>query len=128
MKVNSIILATKMVQVTSEAKARPIITALTMMSADMNIDQGDNSRIPAAGFSSLLSPSAGVAAGVAADGPAVAGACAGVAPEGAVIAGGAACNAGTAGGVPKTEGSCAAGRCWAMAAEATAIIVNAVSD
>ena len=62
MKVNSIILATKMVQVTNEAKARPIITALTMMSADMNIDQGDNSRIPAAGFSSLLSPSAGTAA------------------------------------------------------------------
>ena len=34
----------KMVQVTSEAKASPIITALTMMSADMNIDHGDNSR------------------------------------------------------------------------------------
>ena len=64
MKVNSIILATKMVQVTSEAKARPIITALTMMSADMNIDQGDNSRRPAAeaGFNNLLSPSAGAAA------------------------------------------------------------------
>ena len=33
----------KTVQVTSEAKARPIITALTMISADRNIDQGDNS-------------------------------------------------------------------------------------
>jgi hypothetical protein len=35
-----------------------------MMSADMNIDQGDNSRIPAveAGFNNLLSPSAGAAA------------------------------------------------------------------
>ena len=33
----------KIVQVTSEAKARPIITALTTMSADMNIDHGDNS-------------------------------------------------------------------------------------
>ena len=34
----------KMVQVTSEAKARPIMTALTRMSADRNIDHGDNSR------------------------------------------------------------------------------------
>src|ERR1700760_3159430 len=40
---NSIILAMKQVQVTSEAKASPIMTALTMMSADMNIDHGDNS-------------------------------------------------------------------------------------
>ena len=32
-----------MVQVTSEANASPIMTALTMMSADMNIDHGDNS-------------------------------------------------------------------------------------
>jgi hypothetical protein len=41
-----------------------------MMSADMNIDHGDNSRMPAAGFESLLSPSAGAApttAGVAGD-------------------------------------------------------------
>ncbi len=41
---SSIILAMKMVHVTSEAKARPIITALTRTSADRNIDQGDNSR------------------------------------------------------------------------------------
>src|SRR6202012_1384715 len=40
---SSIILAMNTVQVTSEANARPIITALTMMSADMNIDHGDNS-------------------------------------------------------------------------------------
>jgi hypothetical protein len=33
----------KIVQVTSEAKARPIITALTRISADRNIDHGDNS-------------------------------------------------------------------------------------
>ena len=33
----------KTVQVTSDAKASPIITAFTMMSADMNITQGDNS-------------------------------------------------------------------------------------
>ena len=50
---SSIILAMKMVQVTSEAKARPIITALTSTSADMNIDHGDNSRsAAAAAFSS----------------------------------------------------------------------------
>ena len=41
---SSIILAMKMVQVTSEAKASPIITALTRISADRNIDQGDSSR------------------------------------------------------------------------------------
>ena len=40
---SSIILAMKMVQVTSEAKARPIMTALTSTSADLNIDHGDNS-------------------------------------------------------------------------------------
>ena len=45
---SSIILAMKMVQVSSEAKARPIITALTRMSADRNIDHGDNSRSAAA--------------------------------------------------------------------------------
>src|SRR6187455_1051367 len=38
----------KMVQVTSEAKARPIMTALTTTSADLNIVQGDNSLSSAA--------------------------------------------------------------------------------
>ena len=53
----------KMVQVTSEAKARPIITALTRTSADLNIDHGDNSlSSAAAAFSNLPSRSAGVAA------------------------------------------------------------------
>src|SRR6478752_1012889 len=53
----------KMVQVTSEAKARPIMTALTTMSADLNIVQGDNSLSSAvAAFSTLASRSAGVAA------------------------------------------------------------------
>ena len=57
---SSIILAMKIVQVTSEAKARPTITALTMMSADMNIDHGDNSCSAATvDFSAL--PSAGSA-------------------------------------------------------------------
>src|SRR5258708_9106060 len=62
MTVSSIILAMKMVQVTSEAKARPIMTALTSTSADLNIDHGDNSRSSAAAaFNSLPSRSAGVA-------------------------------------------------------------------
>src|SRR5262245_19850702 len=37
-------LASQTVQVTSEAKTRPIITDCTTMSADMNIDHGDRSR------------------------------------------------------------------------------------
>src|SRR5437879_4021341 len=37
-------LASQTVQVTTEAKARPIMTACTRMSADMNIDHGDRSR------------------------------------------------------------------------------------
>src|ERR1700730_13460121 len=41
---SSIILAMKMVHVTSEANASPIITAFTMTSADRNIDHGDRSR------------------------------------------------------------------------------------
>jgi hypothetical protein len=63
-----------MVHVTSEAKARPIITALTRTSAERNIDQGDSSRSAGAvDFSDLLPPSAGVAvaseaAGAEADG------------------------------------------------------------
>ena len=64
------ILAMKMVQVMSEAKARPIITALTRMSADMNIDHGDNSlgtmKVGFAGeFSAVV---AAAAAGAAAPG------------------------------------------------------------
>src|ERR1700732_356926 len=60
---SSMILAMKMVQVTSEAKASPIMTALTRMSADRNIDQGDSSRRPpVAVFSGLLAVSAAVVA------------------------------------------------------------------
>ena len=40
---SSIVFAMKTVQVMSEAKASPIMTTLTMMSAARNIDQGDNS-------------------------------------------------------------------------------------
>ena len=53
----------KIVQVTSEAKASPIITALTSTSADRNIDHGDSSRSAAVvDFSDLLPLSAGFAA------------------------------------------------------------------
>src|ERR1700691_5176856 len=38
------VLAKNIVHVTSDAKTRPMITALTRMSADRNIDHGDNSR------------------------------------------------------------------------------------
>ena len=54
----------KMVHVTSEANARPIITALTRTSAARNIDHGDNSRrATAVDFSDLPPLSAGAAAG-----------------------------------------------------------------
>src|SRR5665213_3119127 len=60
---SAIIFAMKTVQVTTEAKARPIMTALTMMSADRNIDHGDNSCSAATvDFSALaLLPSPGCA-------------------------------------------------------------------
>jgi hypothetical protein len=50
----------KTVQVTSEAKANPTMTAWTMMSAFWNISQGDSS-LSATGvdFSTLAAPSAG---------------------------------------------------------------------
>src|ERR1700730_2436604 len=102
---SSIIFAMKMVQVTSEAKARPIITALTRISADRNIDHGDNSRsATAVDFSGLLPPSAAAgvpsalagADGTTADG---AGACTGEACVGETCVGAASgCdNAGTCG-------------------------------
>src|SRR6266478_1041471 len=81
---SSIILARKTVHVTSEAKARPIITALTRISADRNIDQGDNSRsvtdvdfsgLPASAGAAVASEAAAAGTdGAASDG---AGACTG---------------------------------------------------
>ena len=62
----------KIVQVTSEAKASPIMTALTSTSADMNIDHGDKSWSSAAAAFSSLSRSPGVAV-ASADGAAWAG-------------------------------------------------------
>src|SRR5258705_10424136 len=63
---SSIIFAMKIVHVTSEAKARPIMTALTKISADTNIYQGDTSRsATVVDFSDLL-PSGAAAASEAA--------------------------------------------------------------
>src|ERR1700735_1707007 len=74
---SSIIFAMKMVHVTSEAKARPIITALTRTSAARNIDHGDNSRSgTVVDFSDLLSGGVVAASSVdaaAGDGAATAG-------------------------------------------------------
>src|ERR1700753_2379460 len=64
----------KTVPVTSEAKASPIMTALTMMSADMNIDHGDNSCSATAVDFSGRAESAEAAAASAAAGAATAGA------------------------------------------------------
>ncbi len=69
----------KMVQVSNEAKASPIITALTSTSADWNIDHGDISGTAAIGFSNLLSAGVAVAsaaAGAAGTAAAGVGACA----------------------------------------------------
>ncbi|BBO05652.1 hypothetical protein BwSH20_54490 [Bradyrhizobium ottawaense] len=51
----------KTVQVISDAKASPIITAFTMTSADMNITQGDNSFIAGA----MPAAASGLASGLA---------------------------------------------------------------
>ena len=112
---SSIIFAMKIVQVTSEAKARPIITALTRTSADRNIDHGDNSRSAGAiDFSDLARSSAEVAAGPAGldatawGGVAGAGAC----PVGAACVGLAAgCD--SAGTCCGGEGACWADACCA---------------
>src|SRR5450756_1315846 len=107
----------KMVQVTSEAKASPIMTALTRMSADMNIDHGDNSRSPAAAdFVGLPSPGGAALASEekAADG---AGAC----------AAGAAC-AGTASGGDGAGACCAAGAAFCCADDGDASDSTASAD
>src|SRR5262245_22303467 len=121
----------KMVQVTSDAKARPIMTALTTTSADLNIVHGDNSLSSvAAAFSSLPSRSAGAAAGSnGAAGAAVAVGCAGwvaccVTWAGATWAGAAgACETAGAGWV--TDGAAGAVPCWADDGAASADSVSA---
>src|SRR3569833_2587622 len=99
------IFAKQIVQVSSEAKARPIITSLTTMPADMNIDHGDRSCGTSMAFAvsavgnAVGAAGAAVAAGVAFGAGAVA-AGAGTAGAGALAAGA----AGLAGAV-----------CWANA-------------
>jgi len=88
-------LANHIVQVTSEAKARPIITALTMMSAARNIPQGDRS--------------CGNVSAIAVDGPPPA--AAGCGSAGAAVAG--AFAVGEAGAC--TAGACVTGACMAGA-------------
>ena len=83
--ISSIALANQIVQVRTEAKARPTITALTTMSAVMNMPQGDRSR----GSLSTTSGTGGVggaASGVEDAGAAAsAGAAAGVVGTGAGV-------------------------------------------
>src|SRR5215213_448712 len=94
----------KIVQVTSDAKARPIMTALTTTSADLNIVHGDNSLSSAAAAFRNFSRS-GCAAGVSAG---AAGSC---------ETAGACCTAGgAAGAVP----------CWADVGAASDSIASAV--
>src|SRR4051812_1456379 len=107
----------KMVQVTSDAKARPIMTALTTTSADLNIVHGDNSLSSAvAAFSNLASRcSAGVpAASEGADGAAAAAGCGSAA-------------AGCAGACWATGADGAAGVafCWAKDGPASDCIASA---
>src|SRR5207245_11426424 len=112
----------KMVQVTSEAKARPIITALTSTSADLNIDHGDNSRSSAAAaFSNLPSRSAGVA--VASDG--AAGEAVAVGWAGCTAWAGAAGACGRAGACWTAGGAAGAAPCWADDGAASDSIANA---
>src|SRR5215216_4464078 len=103
----------KMVQVTSEAKARPIITALTSTSADLNIDHGDNSLSSAvAAFSDLASRSAGVAA-------------ASEAAAGAAAWGSTAGGCDTVGACWVTDGAAGAAPCWADDGAASDSIASA---
>ena len=102
----------KMVQVTSEAKASPIMTAFTSTSADWNIDHGDISGTAATGFSNLLSA-----------GTAVTSAAAGA--DGTTIAGVGACAAGTAAGA---TGACDCDSAGACGAEGAAFCCARPSD
>ncbi|GAA3838207.1 hypothetical protein GCM10022626_00050 [[Pseudomonas] carboxydohydrogena] len=81
------IFAKQIVHVISEAKARPIITSFTTISADMNIDHGERSCGTTDAFAASAAGKA-VGAGAAAAGTAVAGVTAeGVAGAGEVTAG-----------------------------------------
>src|SRR5207302_3069587 len=112
----------KMVQVTSEAKASPIMTALTSTSADLNIDHGDNSRSSAAAaFSNLPSRSGGAA--VVSEG--AAGAAVAVGWAGCVAWAGAAGACETAGACWTAEGAGGAAPCRADDGAASDSIASA---
>jgi hypothetical protein len=109
------------------------------MSADMNIDQGDNSRIPGtADFSARAAPSDEAPEGEALEGEALEGEALGAEAPGVSVAAGAgsdddAADGGTAGvaGVPATAGVGGAGTpagCCASAIEASEITASAVID
>src|SRR4029077_2833162 len=111
---SSIILAMKMVHVTSEANASPIITALTTMSADRNIDQGDSSRsATVVDFTERLTLSEEAVA-------ASAGAPATVAWDGAMAGAGGSSDGGG------TSACCGAGACCANEASAIESIAKAM--
>ena len=108
----------KMVQVTSDAKARPIMTALTTTSADLNIVHGDNSlSSAAAAFSNLPSRSAGVAA-------ASAGAAGAAATAGWGSAAGG-CDTAGAGWAAGADGAAGVVPCWADEGTASDSIASA---
>src|SRR5262249_32617566 len=69
--ISSIALANQIVQVSTDAKARPTITALTTISAAMNIPQGDR---PRGNFSAMRGEIAEDAAGCSTEGAGVPGA------------------------------------------------------
>ena len=110
-------LASHIVQVTREAKANPIITAFTMMSAAMNMPHGDKScgrfsSIAPAGAAPTSAAVAGWPPGCA--GAIVAGAgAAGVAGSGATRAGAVGAAGGAAGA--SAAGAESAGCSWAVA-------------
>src|SRR5512147_1317372 len=83
-------LANQIVQVSTDAKARPIITAFTTMSAAMNMPHGERSRGSLSAMSGVFGGTAGSAAAGAAEfgaGAAGGGAACGTAGDGVVAAG-----------------------------------------
>src|SRR6186997_3317104 len=84
-------LANQMVQVSTDAKARPTITAFTTISAAMNMPHGDRSRGSLSAMSGELA--AGPAAGVATAAASVAAGAAEFGISGGVAGTGAACGA-----------------------------------
>src|SRR5690606_33102854 len=116
------VLASQIVQVSSEAKARPIITAFTMMSAAMNMPHGDRSRgrlsaiagVPGAATGGVADDAAGVAVSGVEDGVV-----SDVAAPGAAVSDGAVLGDGAAGVWAVGDGAVTAGVAGTVAAGAT---------